>query len=48
MKKLNQKEEPTIAPGIDNDEELEQKATKGEKEKGEYTEVTTLTLDQLD
>lgn len=48
MKRLNQKEEPTIAPGIDNDEELEQKATKAEKEKGEYTEVTTLTLDDFD
>jgi hypothetical protein len=48
VKKLNQKEEPTIAPGIDNDEELEQKATKAEKEKGEYTEVTTLTLDDFD
>jgi len=48
MKRQNKMEESVIAPGIDNDEELEQKATKEEKEKGEYTEVTNLTLDHLD
>lgn len=44
-KKFDNKSKPTVAPGIDNDEELEQKATNSEIEQGEYTEVTTLTLD---
>jgi hypothetical protein len=41
-------EEPTVAPGIDNDEELEQSASTNEVTKGDYTQVTTLTLDDLD
>lgn len=49
MKKKPEAEtEATVAPGIDNDEELEQSATDSEVEQGEFTEVTTLTLDDLD
>lgn len=48
MKRLNGKDEPKIAPGIDDEKELEQQATKEEKENGEYTEVTTVTLEHSD
>lgn len=48
MLKNNKKsEQPTIASGIDNDEELEQKATNEEINNDEYTQVTTLTLDDF-
>lgn len=40
--------EPTIAPGIDNDEELNAEATESEVEKGDYTEVTRLVWDEND
>lgn len=40
--------EPTIAPGIDDDEELNQKATREEVEQEESTEVTTLSYDEVD
>lgn len=40
--------EHSIAPGIDNSEELERDATKDEIEKGEYTSVTTLSFDEVD
>jgi hypothetical protein len=40
--------EPTIAPGMDDDEELRQEATEREKEKGEYTTVTQLSYDEVD
>ena len=45
---LNQKNEPTMAPGMDDKDELNRKATKEEISKGEYTEVTTLSLDEVD
>jgi hypothetical protein len=49
MKKKHEKlTNASVAPGIDNDEELEQSATEQEVEQGDYTEVTTLTLDDLD
>jgi hypothetical protein len=44
----DRKDEPTIAPGIDDQEELDQKATQQEIERGEYTSVTTLSLDEVD
>lgn len=44
--KKNQK--PTIAPGIDDKEELEKDATMEEIEKGEYTNVTTFSWDEVD
>lgn len=37
-----------IAPGIDNQDELEEKATKKDIEKGNYTEVITLSYDEID
>jgi hypothetical protein len=49
MKKKHQDlTQANVAPGMDNDEELEQSATQEEIDQGEYTEVTTLTLDDLD
>ncbi|WP_198020532.1 hypothetical protein [Anoxybacteroides tepidamans] len=41
-------ESPTIAPGIDDDEELRQKASKEEVARGEYTKVVTLSFDEVD
>lgn len=46
--KKREKQEPTIAPGIDDNEELEQNATKEEIARGDYTEVTTLSYDEVD
>ncbi|WP_173427550.1 hypothetical protein [Mesobacillus campisalis] len=40
--------EATMAPGMDDQEELTQSATQTELNKGEYTEVTTLSLDEND
>ncbi|AEH47725.1 hypothetical protein [Parageobacillus thermoglucosidasius] len=39
---------PTIAPGIDDDEELNEKATKEEIARGDYTKVVTLSFDEVD
>jgi hypothetical protein len=39
---------PTLAPGMDDSEELEKQATKEEVEKGEVTNVTTLSFDEVD
>jgi len=39
---------PTVAPGIDDQEELKQSATEEEMEKGEFTSVTTLSFDEVD
>lgn len=38
---------PNLAPGMDDSEELEQNATKGEIRKGEYTNVTRLSYDEV-
>lgn len=38
--------EPTIAPGMNTSDPLEEETTKEEKERGEYTEVTRLYLDR--
>ncbi|WP_165763683.1 hypothetical protein [Halalkalibacter urbisdiaboli] len=47
MKRDKQKRnEPTIAPGIDNDEELSQEATPEEIERGDYTKVVSLRYDE--
>jgi hypothetical protein len=40
--------ESTIAEGINTEDELKKSATKEEIEKGEYTRVTTLSLDEND
>ena len=45
---MNKKKEPTIAPGIDDQEELNAGVTKKEVEDGEYTSVTTLSYDEVD
>ncbi|MDQ0154615.1 hypothetical protein [Robertmurraya andreesenii] len=47
MKKKKQ-EEPTMAPGMSDHEELEQSATNEEIERGEFTEVTNLSYDEVD
>lgn len=48
MIKRDQKNSPTIAPGMDDQEELNQEATQEEIDKGEYTSVTNLSLDEND
>jgi len=40
------KKEPTLAPGIDDQDELEEKATKDEIVKGDFTNVITLSYDE--
>lgn len=45
---MNKKNEPTIAAGIDDQEELNADATKKDVEDGEYTSVTTLSYDEVD
>jgi hypothetical protein len=47
-KKEKNKNEPIIAPGIDDSEELEKQASKEEVEKGEVTNVTTLSFDEVE
>lgn len=42
------KNEPTVAPGMNDNEELEQKATEAEKKEGEYTTVTKLSWDEVE
>ncbi|ABO66794.1 MULTISPECIES: hypothetical protein [Geobacillus] len=37
-----------VAPGIDDDEELNEKATKEEIERGDYTRVVTLAWDEVE
>lgn len=44
----NKKNEPTLAPGLDDQEELEQRASEKEVERGEFTSVTTLSYDEVD
>jgi hypothetical protein len=41
----NQDQEPTIAPGLEMDE-LDENASEGEIEKGDFTPVTKLYLDR--
>ncbi|WP_191992051.1 hypothetical protein [Bacillus aerolatus] len=48
MKKQKRTEEPTLAEGIDTEDELKRDATPEEISKGEYTEVTALSLDEND
>jgi hypothetical protein len=46
--KERNKQAPTLAPGMNDQDELEQSATENEVEKGEYTSVTTLSYDEVD
>ncbi len=39
---------PTVAPGIDDDEVLNEKATEEEIERGDYTKVVTLAWDEVE
>ena len=44
----NTENTPTFAEGIDTEDELQRDATSAEIDKGEYTQVTTLSLDEND
>jgi hypothetical protein len=46
--KDNKVDFPTFAPGMDDDEELNQDATKAEIARGEYTPVYNLSFDEVD
>lgn len=48
VKKEKDTQEPTIATGIDDQEELQQKASEEEVRKGDYTRVTVLSYDEVD
>ena len=48
MKKQNHTEEPTIAEGINTEDQLDKTASQEEIAKGEYTKVVTLSLDEND
>lgn len=47
-KNPNQETERTVAPGFNYEDELNESATQEEIEQGEYTHVTTLSLDEVD
>lgn len=47
-KKVSEEKKPTIAPGMNDQEELEERATKKEIARGDYTKVTTLSFDEVD
>ncbi|WP_338472284.1 hypothetical protein R4Z10_05935 [Niallia sp. XMNu-256] len=47
-KETEKKDQPTIATGLDDQEELEKNATNEEVRKGEYTQVYTLSYDEVD
>jgi hypothetical protein len=47
-RKKNSQEFPKLAPGMDDEEELNEKATKEEIARGEYTKVVTLSFDEVD
>lgn len=46
--KKDKNEEPSIAVGMDTENDLEKDASMDDIEKGEYTQVTTLSLDEND
>lgn len=48
VKKRKKHEEPTVAPGMNDHELLDQEATQSEIERGEYTEVTHLSYDEVE
>jgi hypothetical protein len=48
LNNMNKKKDPNIAPGMDDQEELNASATEKEVEDGEYTSVTTLSYDEVD
>jgi hypothetical protein len=46
--KKKQKIEASVAPGMDDGEELNEDASESEVQKGDFTEVTTLSYDEVD
>ncbi|MBB6447411.1 hypothetical protein [Bacillus benzoevorans] len=48
VNKKSNNNEPSIAPGMDDSEELEKNASQEEMKKGEFTSVTTLSFDEVD
>jgi hypothetical protein len=48
MKKRQKKDDATIAVGMDTETDLQEEATMEEIEKGDYTQVTTLSYDETD
>jgi hypothetical protein len=47
MKRIQEaRHEPTIAPGMNTSDSLEEKATEEEVREGDYTEVTRLYVDR--
>lgn len=46
QKDTKHEHEPTVAPGMDTHNTLEEEPTKQELEEGDYTEVTRLYLDR--
>ena len=48
MKKKARTDEPTVAEGIDTEDELKESATPEEIAKGDYTRVTVLSWDEND
>lgn len=46
--KSDSKKKPTLAPGMNDQEVLDQSASKEEIKNGEYTRVTTLSYDEVD
>jgi hypothetical protein len=48
MKDKKQNDDPTLAAGIDTEDELKEDATSEEVAKGDFTTVFTLSLDEND
>lgn len=48
MYKKEKETKATIAPGMDEDGQLDQSATDEEVKEGEFTEVTNLSYDEVD
>jgi hypothetical protein len=46
--KKKQPDEATMAPGMDDGEGMNQEATNQEIQEGDYTEVTTVSYDEVD
>lgn len=46
--KRKKRDDEKVAPGLDAEDALEKDASEEEVEKGEYTQVTKLTLDEYD
>ncbi|WP_248924364.1 hypothetical protein [Paenibacillus hamazuiensis] len=46
MNKHHEQNEPTIAPGMNGSDDLEEKATEAEVEQGDFTSVTRLYVDR--